>query len=317
MTKQREAVNVGIDVGKAMLDVCLLERNLMLQVPNEPEAIRRLVARLARYRLARIVVEATGRLEQPLVRAALARGLPVVVVSPLKVRRFAGAIGQLAKTDAIDARVIAQFGAAVRPVAYPPADPEARKIKDLIARRSQLTAMRTMEKNRRKVMPEALHDSIEHVIQVLDLQLEQLDRQLDKAVDRHSTWRHKRELLTSMPGIGNTVAYTLLGDLPELGSLSRKQIAALTGVAPFNRDSGRMRGKRRIRGGRASVRTALFLSAMSAVRFNPDIKCFYERLVNSGKHRKIALTACIRKIVTALNAMLRDNVRWQSAMVKT
>lgn len=316
MTKQREAVNVGIDVGKAQLDVCLLERSLTLQVPNEERAIRALVSRLARYRLARIIIEATGRLEQPFVRAALGRGLPVVVVSPLKIRRYAGAIGQLAKTDAIDARLIARFGAAVQPVAHPPTDPETRKIKDLIVRRSQLTAMRTMEKNRRPVMPEDLQDSIEQVIRTLDLQLKQLDRQLDAAVDRHSTWRRKRELLTSMPGIGNTVAYTLLGDLPELGSLSRKQIAALTGVAPFNRDSGRLRGKRRIRGGRAGARTALFLSAMSAVRFNPDIKCFYERLVKSGKHRKVALTACIRKIVTALNAMLRDGVRWQSAMVK-
>ena len=202
----------------------------------------------------------------------------------------------------------------MRPAAHPPADPETRKIKDLIARRAQLTAMRTMEKNRRTVMPKALHDSIDHVIHVLELQLGQLDRQLDAAVDRHSTWRHKRQLLTSMPGIGNTVAYTLLCDLPELGSLSRKQIAALTGVAPFNRDSGRLRGKRRIRGGRAGARTALFLSAMSAVRFNPDIKRFYDRLVKSGKHRKVALTACIRKIVTALNAMLRDDMQWKSAL---
>jgi transposase len=317
MTKQREAVNVGIDVGKAQLDVCLLERHLMLQVSNEERAIRALVSRLARYRLARIVIEATGRLEQPFVRAALGRGLPVVVVSPLKIRRYAGAIGQLAKTDAIDARLIAQFGAAVRPIAHPPTGPETRKIKDLIARRSQLTAMRTMEKNRRKVMPEDLWESIDQVVRALDLQLQQLDRQLDAAVEHHRTWQRKRELLTSMPGIGKTVAYTLLGDLPEPGRLSRKQIAALTGVAPFNRDSGRLRGKRRIRGGRATARTALFLSAMSAVRFNPDIQSFYERLVKSGKHRKVALTACIRKIVTALNAMLRDDVRWQSALPKS
>jgi transposase len=174
--------------------------------------------------------------------------------------------------------------------------------------------MRTMEKNRQQVMPADFHDSIGRLIAVFDQQLKALDRCLDQAVDQHCVWRHKRELLTSMPGIGNTVAYTLFGDLPELGTLSRKQIAALTGVAPFNRDSGRLRGKRRIRGGRASSRTALFLSAMSAVRFNPDIKHFYERLVKSGKHRKVALTACIRKIVTALNAMLRDNVTWKSAM---
>lgn len=163
-------------------------------------------------------------------------------------------------------------------------------------------------------MPESLHESIETIIGALDQQLKALDRQLDEAIDCHSLWQHKRELLTSMPGIGKTVAYTLLGDLPELGSLTRKQIAALTGVAPFNRDSGRMRGKRRIRGGRSSTRTALYLSAMSAVRFNPDIKRFYNRLVQAGKHRKLALTACIRKIVTALNAMLRDNVKWQPAM---
>ena len=183
-----------------------------------------------------------------------------------------------------------------------------------MVRRRQLTDLRTMEKNRQQVMPEQLRDSFEEIIKAINQQLNLLDRRLDQAVDRHSAWRHKRQLLTSMPGIGNTVAYTLLGDLPELGSLTRKQIAALTGVAPFNRDSGRLRGKRRIRGGRASSRTALFLNAMSAVRFNPDIKRFYDRLVQSGKHRKLALTACIRKIVTALNAMLRDNVKWHPAM---
>ncbi len=313
MTKKRNTVNIGIDVGKAQLDVCLLERDLMIQMPNEEDAISALVSRLARFKLARIVIEATGRLEQPFVRAALAKGLPVVV-SPLKVRRYAGAIGLLAKTDAIDARLIAQFGAAVKPIAHAPCDQEAQKIKDLMVRRRQLTTMRTMEKNRKQVMPETLQDSINCLIETLDIEVKKLEQVLDQAVDQHAVWRHKRDLLTSMPGIGNTVAYTLLGDLPELGTLSRKQIAALTGVAPFNRDSGRMRGKRRIRGGRANVRTALFLSAMSAVRFNPDIKRFYERLVQSGKHKKVALTACIRKIVTALNAMLRDDVKWQSAM---
>ena len=314
MTKQPDAVNVGIDVGKVRLDVCLLERNLMLQVPNEERAIHALVSRLGRYRLARIVIEATGRLEQPFVAAALAKGLPVIVVAPLKVRRYAGAIGQLAKTDAIDARLIAQFGAATQPVVRAPTDLETRHIKDLLVRRRQLTDLRTMEKNRQQVMPTEVQDSIAALIQVLNQQLKAIDRRLDAAVDAHHQWRQKRALLTSMPGIGNTVAYTLLGDLPELGSLSRKQIAALTGVAPFNRDSGRLRGKPRIRGGRAHSRTVLFLSAMSAVRFNPDIRRFYARLVSAGKHRKVALTACIRKIVTALNAMLRDNVQWQPAI---
>jgi transposase len=314
MTKQRPSVNVGVDVGKAKLDVYLLERDRMFSVPNEESAIAALIGRLSRYRLERIVLEATGRLEQPFVRAALAKGLPVIIVSPLKIRRFAGALGQLAKTDAIDARLIAQFAATLKPVAHPITDPKAQLIKDLVVRRRQLTTLRTMEKNRRQVMPEALKPSIDRMIEALDREIESLEQLIQHAIEQHAAWRHKRDLLTSMPGIGRSVASTLIGDLPELGSLCRRQIAALTGVAPFNRDSGAFRGKRRIRGGRAHSRTALFLSAMVATRYNPDIKRFYERLLQAGKHKKVALTACIRKIVTALNAMLRDNKPWQPSI---
>jgi transposase len=294
MTKRNSAINVGIDVGKHMLDGYLLERQRAFQYHNDEPSIRRLVARLKRFKIQRIVIEATGRLEQPFVRAALAQGLPVVVVSPLKVRRYAAAIGQLAKTDAIDAQLIARFGADLKPDVPPPCDTETLKIKDLMVRRRQLIEMRTMEKNRRQIMPQDLQDSIDQLIAAIDAQISDLDQRLDLAVDHHLDWRHKRDRLTSMPGIGKTVAYTLLGDMPELGNLNRRQIAALTGVAPFNRDSGRMRGKRRIRGGRSSTRTALFLSAMSAIRHNPDIKTFYERLLANGKHKKVALTACIR-----------------------
>jgi transposase len=314
MTKQRPTINVGVDVGKAQLDLCLLERDLALSAPNDDQAIASLIRRLRRYRLERIVVEATGRLEQPFVRAALAAGLPVVVVSPLKIRRFADAIGQLAKTDQIDARLIARFAAAVKPVARPASDANAQAIKDLTVRRRQLVSLRTMEKNRRQVMPQELKPGIDRIIKTLDRELKRLEQLIDHAVELHAPSRHKRELLTSMPGIGNAVAATLLGDLPELGSLNRREIASLTGVAPFNRDSGKLRGKRRIRGGRAQSRTALYLSAMVATRFNPEIKRFYERLVAAGKHKKVALTACIRKIVTALNAMIRDNSPWQPAM---
>ena len=314
MTKPLLALNVGVDVGKSQLDLYLLERDRALTVPNDDHAIASLVRRLRRYRLERIVIEATGRLEQPFVRAALAAGLPVVVVSPFKVRRFADAIGLLAKTDAIDARLIARFAAAVKPVARPASDANAQTIKDLVVRRRQLVALRTMEKNRRQVMPQELKTGIDRIIKTLDRELKRLEQLVDHAVEQHAPSRHKRELLTSMPGIGNSVAATLLGDLPELGSLNRREIASLTGVAPFNRDSGKLRGKRRIRGGRAHSRTALYLSAMVATRFNPDIKRFYERLVDAGKHKKVALTACIRKIVTALNAMLRDNSPWQPAM---
>lgn len=314
MTKQRSTINVGVDVGKAQLDLYLLERDRALSVPNEEQAIAAVIRRLSRYRLERIVIEATGRLEQPFVRAALAQGLPVIVVSPLKIRRFAGAVGQLAKTDQIDARLIAQFAATLRPVARPVSDANAHAIKDLIVRRRQLTTLRTMEKNRRQVMPVTLKPSIDRIIKTLDQELAKLARLIDHAVDQHALSSHKRDLLTSMPGIGNTVAATLIGDLPELGSLNRREIAALTGVAPFNRDSGMLRGKRRIRGGRAHSRTALFLSAMVAIRYNPDIKRFYERLLQAGKHKKLALIACIRKIVTALNAMLRDNKPWQPSI---
>jgi transposase len=307
-------VNVGVDVSKSKLDVYLLERDLLPSVPNDEQAIATLISRLARYRLERIVIEATGRLEHAFVTAAIAKGLPIVVVSPLKVRRFADAVGQLAKTDEIDARLIAQFAATLKPAAHPPADPKAQIIKDLVVRRRQLTSLRTMEKNRRPIMPESLKPSIDRMIETLDRELESLEQLIQNAVEQHATWRHKRDLLTSMPGIGRSVASTLIGDLPELGSLSRRQIGALTGVAPFNRDSGAFRGKRRIRGGRAHSRTALFLSAMVAIRYNPDIKRFYERLLQAGKHKKVALTACIRKIVTALNAMLRDDKPWQSAI---
>ena len=314
MTKHLPTVNVGVDVGKTQLDLYLLERGRALTVPNQESDISTLIRSLRRYRIERIVVEATGRLEQPFVRAALAAGLPVIVVSPLKIRRFAQVIGQLAKTDAIDARLIAQFAATVKPAIRPASDLNAQAIKDLVVRRRQLTSLRTMEKNRRQVMPQELKSSIDRMIKMLNHELKLLEQLIDNAVDQHDPSRHKRELLTSMPGIGNCVAATLIGDLPELGSLDRREIASLTGVAPFNHDSGTLRGKRRIRGGRAQSRTALFLSAMVATRFNPDIKRFYERLLSVGKHKKVALIACIRKIVTALNAMLRDNVPWRSAI---
>jgi transposase len=314
MTKQRPMVNVGVDVSKSKLDVYLLERDLLLSVPNDEQAIETLISRLARYRLERIVIEATGRLEHAFVTAAVAKGLPIVVVSPLKVRRFADAVGQLAKTDQIDARLIAQFAATLKPAVHPIADAKTQIIKDLVVRRRQLTSLRTMEKNRRPIMPESLKPSIDRMIETLDRELASLEQLIQNAVEQHAAWRHKRDLVTSMPGIGRSVASTLIGDLPELGSLSRRQIGALTGVAPFNRDSGVFRGKRRIRGGRAHSRTALFLSAMVAIRYNPDIKRFYERLLQAGKHKKVALTACIRKIVTALNAMLRDNKPWQSSI---
>ena len=303
-------VNIGIDVGKAQLDVHIYERAVDFSVLNDAAGIRQLVGRLGRYRMERIVIEATGRLEQALVEALMARELPIVVVNPIQVRRYAGAIGQLAKTDTLDARLIAEYAAIVQPDVRPPVSRELRKIKDLIARRRQLMDMIVQEKNRRQIMPKALKAVIKRHLAHLKRQVDKLDGLLDAAVEQEAAWAAKRTIVQSAPGVGPVVANTLLADLPELGALNAKKIAALTGVAPYNRDSGSMRGKRRIRGGRASVRTALYLGVMSAIRHNPLLRSFYQRLVAAGKHKKVALTACIRKLVTILNAMVRDGTSW-------
>lgn len=317
MTTQKSkalGVNIGIDVGKAQLDICIHERKVYFSAGNSPEGIRKALGRLGRYRVERIVIEATGRYEHAFVEAALERGLPIIISNPLLIRRYAGAIGQLAKTDEIDSRLIAEYAAVIQPPVRPHKSKMILKIKDLLARRRQLIEMRTMEMNRYQIMPQFLKADIKRVIHHLKCQLNKVDKQLTALVEKEDTWREKREILLSMPGIGPVVVNTLLGDLPELGELTNKQIAALTGVAPYNRDSGKLRGKRRIRGGRASVRTTMFMAVLTSVQHNPVIKHFYQRLVAQGKHKKVALTACIRKMIIMLNAMLRDGKRWQENM---
>lgn len=311
--EREEGVNVGVDVGKFQLDAHVHERALAFSVPNTPAGVRKLVGRLVRFKLARVVVEATGRREYDLVVAAAERGLPVIVAQPLTIRRYAAAKGILAKTDRLDAKVLADYAATLRPDVRPIPIGPIREMKDLAARRRQLVTMSTMEKNRLDVMPRSLHADLRRHLRQLQAQLDKLDRAIDKLVASVEAWRHKRELLVSTPGIGLHVANTLLADLPELGTLSNKQIAALVGVAPFNRDSGTLRGKRRIRGGRSSVRTALFMAAMSAIQHNPVLRAAYQRMVTAGKHKKVALTACMRKMAVTLNAMLRDDKPWTNA----
>jgi len=305
-------INVGIDVGKWQLDAYIHERDVHLTVDNTTEGIHTLLTRLNRYKLTRVVLEATGRYERRLVDAAFEKGIPIIIVNPLQVRRYAGAIGQLAKTDKIDAGVIAAYAAVIRPEVRPGTHKNVRAIKDLLARRRQLLTMRTMEKNRAHIMPRELRADIQRLIRHLDKQLEKLDKILGQKIEAEEQWRDKRAIMLSMPGIGPAVVNTLLGDLPELGQLTNKQIAALTGVAPYNRDSGSLRGKRRIRGGRHSVRTILFMAALTSVQHNPVIRRFYNHLVAQGKHKKVALTACIRKIVITLNAMVRDGNQWET-----
>ncbi len=310
MTIKDKSINVGVDVGKDVVDVYVWERRLALQAANEPKAIRKLVTRLARYPVARIVVEATGRYERLLVEAAIDKQLPIVVVNPLNVRRYAGAIGQLAKTDAIDARLIAEFAARVQPQVIPHTDKKVLQVKDLIARRRQLVDMRTMEMNRAHIMPAALQRSHRAVIKTLDKEIQWTEARLSQLIAHVTEWAATHRQLASVPGVGDTLIYTLLGDLPELGKLNQKQIAALVGVAPINRDSGRLRGKRRIKGGRATVRTVLYMATLSATQHNPVIRAFYRRLLATGKHKKVALTACMRKFITILNAMVRDGNNW-------
>lgn len=256
------------------------------------------------------MVEATGRYELALVDAAFSKGLPVVVAQPLQIRRFAGAINQLAKTDKIDAALIAEFGAREKPRVSQSQGKNIRTIRDLIARRRQLIELLVKEKNRKQIMSSSLAASHNRMLKAFEKEILWVEGKLDKAVEKEAAWSHKRHLLLTVPGVGNTLAYTLLADLPELGTMKNKQAASLVGLAPINRDSGKLRGKRRIFGGRKSIRTTLYMAMLSAIQCNPVMKGFYRSLLAKGKRKKVAIIACMRKLITILNAMVRDNTVW-------
>ena len=304
-------VFVGVDVSKASLDVALRPSNERWRLARDDEGARDLVARLQALRPTLIVVEASGGLELPLVAALAAAAVPVVVVNPRQVRDFARATGQLAKTDALDAAVLAHFADAVRPVLRPLRDAETQALTDLVARRHQLVAMLVAEKNRRGVASAAVLPRLEAHISWLEDELRASDDELRQTLQRSPHWRERDELLRSVPGVGEQLSLTLLAHLPELGSLDRRQIAALVGVAPFNRDSGTLRGRRTIWGGRARVRSALYMSALVATRFNPVVRDFYQRLLAAGKPKKLALTACMRKLLVILNAIVKHRSPWR------
>ncbi len=308
--KSKSSVNVGVDVGKAFLDVCIHEKQIHFQEENNHKGIQNILKRLAHYQVERLVVEATGRYEFALAEAAYLKALPVCIMKPLSIRRYAGAVEQLAKTDKIDAAIIAEFAAVIKPKPTPQKSKNLIAIKDLLARRRQLMEMRTQELNRLKIMGKSLEVSCKRIIKVLDKEIERLEKTLSTYVEEESEWAEKREILITTPGVGNTLVYTLLADLPEIGTLNNKEIGSLVGVAPMNRDSGSMRGKRKIQGGRASVRTMLYMATLSATQCNPVIKHFYKKLVEQGKHKKVAIVACMRKFITILNAMVRDKKEW-------
>lgn len=302
----------GIDVSKAELEVAVGEEGWTL--PNDVAGIEVLVERLRERSPELVVLEATGGHETAAVAALAEAGLPVVVANPRQVRDFGRATGQLAKTDRIDARLLALFAERVRPEVRALPDEEARELRALLARRRQLLEMMVAEKNRLKTAPVAVAKGIRRHIEWLKRQVKSVDSDMDSRIKKSPVWRAREDLLRSVPGIGPVVSRTLIGELPELGYLNRRQIAALAGVAPLNRDSGTLRGKRMVWGGRRSVRVALYMAALTASQRNPVIREFYERLRDRGKPPKVALTACMRKLLVILNAMARDGVAWEPAL---
>lgn len=304
------ALFVGIDVSKQQLDVAVRPSGETWTVAHDEAGLSALVARLQALTPTLIVLEATGGLEVALAGALAAAALPVAVVNPRQVRDFARSTGTLAKTDRLDAQSLAQFADAIRPQPRPLPDAQAQELSALLQRRRQLVEMLTAEKNRLHMAPRRIRPQIQAHIAWLQQQVAQFDDDLRQLVRTSPLWREKDDLLRSAPGVGPVLATTLVAALPELGTLTRHQIAALVGVAPLNRDSGTLRGRRTVWGGRAQVRTVLYMSTLVAVRHNPVVAAFYQRLRAAGKAPKLALTACMRKLLTILNAMLKHHTRW-------
>ena len=306
-----DAIVVGIDVSKDRLDVAVRPTGELFVVGRDAEGLDVLVARLTPLAPAAVAVEATGGYETVVAASLAAAGLPVVVVNPAQVRSFAKAVGKRAKTDPIDAGVIAHFAEATKPQMRPLPDEATRLLADLVARRRQIVAMITAEGQRkRRLTGKRLHKSIDRLLAALHKELSSVERDIDEAVRGSPAWRDKQDLLVSVPGVGKTIARTLIAELPELGALDRRQVAALVGLAPWTRQSGKWKGKSFIGGGRASLRATLFLGAMTAARFNPQLKAFRDRLVQAGKPKLVALIATARKLLTILNAIIRDRRPW-------
>lgn len=308
-------INVGIDTSTKQLDIYVRPIGQFFSVNNDNQGIKDAIKQLQKLKPTRVLIESTGRLELGFVCAAHKAGLPIVVCNPGQIRNFAKSAGRIAKTDKLDAMDIAHFGEAMKPRLSSIKPDKLRAISDLLVVRSQCLEMSTMQKNRLKRMPKTVHKPIQAILTTIKKELASLDKQIDKLVDSVSEWRQKRDLLLSAKGVGNVLAYTLMSELPELGNLNRKEIAALVGIAPMNRDSGSFQGKRYIRGGRHRVRTVLFVSMMSAIQCHPKLKPMYERLVAAGKPKKVALVACMRKQLTILNAMVKNGTYWNEKVV--
>ncbi len=312
MATRKAKSYLGIDVSKQQLEVAVHESNYHFRCPNKTTAFADLIVELIAWRPARIVLEATGGLERPVVAALHAAGLPVVVINPRQVRDFAKALGQLAKTDRLDARILAHFAAVIKPPLRPLKSSDEQELDALAGRRGQLVGILAAEKNRLgSAATDTVREEIEAHIDWLEDRIAVLDQQLKKSLKRSAHWQRLDHIFQSVPGIGSVVSLALLAELPELGKLNRQQISALVGVAPLNRDSGKQRGTRHIYGGRARVRCLLYMAALTATRCNPVIKAFYQQLRARHKLYKVAIVACMRKLLTIINVMVRDNRTWK------
>jgi transposase len=311
-----DAICVGVDVAKSTLDLAISNSRETRQFDNDHKGIIKAVRYISGLKPIIIILEATGHFEMPLAAELQTKRLPVVIVNPRQVRDFARATGELAKTDRIDARILALFGLQIKPEVRLLPDKKAREMSSLLARRRQLVEMLTAEHNRVLQADDSIRQGIRVHIKWLEDALSTINDDLDRQIRSSPSWREKDDLLKSVPGVGKVVSTTLLIELPELGQLNRRQIAALVGVAPLNRDSGTLRGRRTVWGGRAKLRAVLYMAALVGVQRNPVITAFYQRLLKAGKAKKVALVACMRKLLTILNAMIRSKSVWQNILVE-
>lgn len=313
-TFQNNEINVGIDTSQEQLDVYIRPSGEYFSCANTAQGAKEAAKRISRFKPDRVLIEATGRLEMHFVIAGAKAKLPVVVCNAGRIRNFARSTGRVAKTDKLDAKDIAYFGEALKPAPTALKPENLRHISDLMAVRSQCLEMSTMQKNRLTRMPRSVQAPIQRILKSIQKEIALIDQQLEQLIEQSPEWKDKCDLLMSAKGVGKVLTYTLLSELPELGELNRREIAALVGVAPMNKDSGKYEGKRCIRGGRHKVRTVLFVSIMSAIQCHPTLKPMYQRMVAAGKPKKVAMVACMRKQLTILNAMMKSGTHWQAKM---
>ena len=307
-------INVGVDTGKTQLDIYIRPLDIYFVVSNDEVGIKEAIKTIKKHKVTRIVIEATGRLEQPFIMACAKANLPFVIANPVRIKKFAGAINQQAKTDKLDAQLIAYYAEVMKPDLSQLKPEDIRLMSDLLSRRRQLMEMQTMEKNRLQIMPKEIISSIKPVLTVMKNQLDKIDNKLQKLIDSRDEYKIKNDIIQSIPGVGKVVAFNLISEMPELGYINNKEASSLVGVAPFNRESGSYKGNRMIRGGRSQIRTAMYMAMMSAIQCNRTFKEYYQRLVTAGKPKKVAIIACIRKLVITLNSMVRDGVYWDPKM---